>query len=128
MNKPVKVRKRVSDLAEKQGFTLKRSNPQGKWRLVGSTGVSAPVMPGRRGRVFLDLEEAEDWLREGVATQIQMSHPANFRAPCGTLCLVRCMLCGTTRNGRENWLMAVSTGRCCWCGWGEPELGGGDDA
>jgi len=34
----------------------------------------------------------------------------------GKLYLVRCFVCGGD-HGRENWAMAVASGKCCWCGW-----------
>jgi hypothetical protein len=43
----------------------------------------------------------------------------NFRDHDGRLFLVRCFAC-TPEYGRENWALAVATGRCCWCGWPDP--------
>lgn len=38
----------------------------------------------------------------------------NFRGEDGTLYVVYCPRCN-----RENWAMAVATGKCAWCGWSE---------
>lgn len=35
---------------------------------------------------------------------------------CGQLFLVRCYEC-EPKYGRENYLLAVATGQCAWCGW-----------
>ncbi len=47
----------------------------------------------------------------------------NFRWPLGygRLFLVRCFACEPER-GRENWVMAVSSGVCVWCQWTEEPL------
>lgn len=44
--------------------------------------------------------------------------PPNFRGDNGKLYLVRCFVC-EPNGGKENWSMAVATGRCEWCGWEE---------
>jgi len=31
---------------------------------------------------------------------------------CGFYCMEKCFNCG-----RENWALAVATGRCAWCGY-----------
>ncbi len=41
----------------------------------------------------------------------------NFREE-GKLYLVRCFSCGG-EYGKENYMPAVATGRCAWCGWEE---------
>lgn len=43
----------------------------------------------------------------------------NFREN-GKLYLVRCFKCDPDR-GRENYLPAVASGSCAWCGWKEGE-------
>jgi hypothetical protein len=43
--------------------------------------------------------------------------PPNFTQD-GKFYLVRCFVCDS-RYGRENWAMAVASGKCCWCGWSE---------
>lgn len=35
-----------------------------------------------------------------------------FLGDDGQVCLTRC-----PKRLRENWAMAVATGRCCWCGY-----------
>ena len=40
----------------------------------------------------------------------------NFRSDNGRLFLMRCYSCEAV-VGRENWALAVATGRCSWCGW-----------
>lgn len=42
----------------------------------------------------------------------------NFRGVDGQLFLVRCFVCEPWR-GRENYLPAVASGTCAWCGWKE---------
>jgi len=42
----------------------------------------------------------------------------NFRGKDGKLYLVRCYAC-EPRYGRENYMPAVATGQCAWCGWQE---------
>jgi hypothetical protein len=42
----------------------------------------------------------------------------NFHAADGRLFLVRCFACGG-EHGTENWAMAVSSGRCAFCGWAD---------
>lgn len=49
----------------------------------------------------------------------QSRHP-NFRNKEGVLYLVRCFLCDGD-GGRENYLPAVASGQCAWCGWKEAE-------
>lgn len=46
--------------------------------------------------------------------------PPNFRSDEGKLYLVRCFVCGG-EHGRENYIPAVATGQCAWCGWKEEE-------
>ena len=48
---------------------------------------------------------------------IQDSQP-NFRGKDGKLYLVRCFQCDESR-GRENYVLAASSGQCGWCGWKE---------
>lgn len=48
---------------------------------------------------------------------IQDRHP-NFRDEKGKLYLVRCFACGGG-NGTENYLPAVASGQCAFCGWKE---------
>lgn len=59
-----------------------------------------------------ELEQLRDITREQ-----QLENPANFIGQEGNLYLVRCMACGDTPLGRENYLPAVATGTCTWCGW-----------
>lgn len=40
----------------------------------------------------------------------------NFRSEEGKLFLVRCFICNP-EEGKENWVGAVASGRCVWCGW-----------
>lgn len=44
--------------------------------------------------------------------------PPNFRDENGKLYLVRCFACENER-GTENYMPAVATGQCAWCGWKE---------
>lgn len=46
------------------------------------------------------------------------TEPPNFRDEKGNLYVVRCRECK-----RENYALAVASGRCCWCGWGEKKEG-----
>lgn len=39
----------------------------------------------------------------------------NFESK-GSIYLVRCFNCDPV-HGKENYCMAVPTGRCAWCGW-----------
>ena len=41
-----------------------------------------------------------------------MKHGEVFKGDDGNLYLVRCPKCG-----RENYMLAVASGRCCWCGY-----------
>jgi len=52
---------------------------------------------------------------DGSAKTIQDRRP-NFRDKSGQLFLVRCFACGG-EHGRENYIPAVATGTCAWCGW-----------
>lgn len=49
-----------------------------------------------------------------------MPHPneqkPNFRDDNDKLFLVRCFACEPD-HGRENYLPAVASGQCAWCGW-----------
>ena len=47
--------------------------------------------------------------------------PPNFRKN-GKLFLVRCFACSDSQRGRENYLPAVASGQCAWCGWKEEPL------
>jgi len=40
----------------------------------------------------------------------------NFYNKAGKLFLVRCFVCDRL-YGKENYLPAVDTGQCAWCGW-----------
>ena len=42
----------------------------------------------------------------------------NFRDEEGKLYLVRCFVCDE-EHGRENWVVAVASGTCAFCGWAE---------
>lgn len=42
----------------------------------------------------------------------------NFREG-GKLYLIRCFACDSSERGRENYLPAVASGQCAWCGWEE---------
>jgi hypothetical protein len=44
--------------------------------------------------------------------------PPNFIGKNGKLFLVRCYNCGG-EHGTENYLPAVASGQCVWCGWPE---------
>ena len=52
-----------------------------------------------------------------INTKEQEIHP-NFRSKDGKLFLVRCYNCVPV-VGRENYLPAVASGQCAWCGWEE---------
>ena len=60
-----------------------------------------------------------------VTRDDQLEHPANFEDDDGRLYLVRCIACSDAEGqprglwGRENYLPAVATGKCVWCGWSE---------
>lgn len=43
----------------------------------------------------------------------------NFRRPNGSLVLLRCYACTEPDKGVENYIPAVWTGQCAWCGWRE---------
>lgn len=49
---------------------------------------------------------------------VNQDRPPNFREK-GKLYLVRCFACGGLELGRENYLPAVASGQCAWCGWHE---------
>ena len=51
--------------------------------------------------------------------KIQEKRP-NFRNSEGKLYLVRCFICDPN-CGVENYMPAVATGQCAWCGWKETE-------
>ena len=53
---------------------------------------------------------------------VQDKHP-NFRDESDKLFLIRCFACEPGR-GRENWMPAVSSGSCAWCGWKEKKTKG----
>jgi hypothetical protein len=42
----------------------------------------------------------------------------NFRGDDGRLYLIRCYVCDPT-HGQENYITAVASGQCAWCGWKE---------
>ena len=46
--------------------------------------------------------------------KINQDRKPNFREG-GKLYLVRCYACDP--HGRENYSMAVASGKCAWCGW-----------
>lgn len=52
--------------------------------------------------------------------KVNQNRGANFRNKDGKLYLVRCYACEPDR-GRENYLPAVASGQCAWCGWCESE-------
>lgn len=52
-----------------------------------------------------------------MAETIQ-DRPPNFRDDEGRLYLVRCFVCDPD-VGRENYVLAVATGQCAFCGWSE---------
>ena len=45
---------------------------------------------------------------------------SNFRDENGKLFLVRCFNCDP-EYGRENYVPAVASGQCAWCGWKEED-------
>ena len=47
----------------------------------------------------------------------------NFKDADGKFYLVRCFACSESERGRENYVMAVSSGQCAWCGWEEKSKG-----
>jgi hypothetical protein len=47
--------------------------------------------------------------------------PPNFREN-GKLYLVRCFSCGAEPRGTENYLPAVASGTCAWCGWSGKDI------
>lgn len=53
-----------------------------------------------------------------ITREEQLKNKANFLDKNGKLFLVRCMNCGDSERGRENWIVAVANGECAWCGWG----------
>lgn len=63
-------------------------------------------------KVSMKEVQTRDDLQEG---------PPNFRGKDGQLFLVRCFACGDWPQGRENYLPAVASGRCAWCGWQEAQ-------
>ncbi len=58
-----------------------------------------------------------------VETQKARPLTVNDRAPNfredGKLYLVRCFACSTGERGIENYMPAVASGQCAWCGWDE---------
>jgi len=50
-------------------------------------------------------------------TAEQLREP-NFRNSEGRLFLIRCFVC-EPKFGRENYLPAVASGKCAFCGWKE---------
>ncbi len=46
----------------------------------------------------------------------QNRHPNYYHGE--TFCLVRCFACNPA-YGKENYAIAVTTGKCAWCGWKE---------
>ena len=52
-----------------------------------------------------------------MKTTIQDRDP-NFRDKDGKLFLVRCFNCDPI-YGKENYILSVASGQCCWCGWKE---------
>lgn len=50
----------------------------------------------------------------------QLKNIENFIQNC-KLYLKRCMTCGNTKKGRENWELSVTSGKCEWCGWEDKE-------
>ena len=51
---------------------------------------------------------------------VNQDRPPNFRKD-GRLFLVRCFACGSKERGTENYLPAVASGQCAWCGWKEKD-------
>lgn len=51
--------------------------------------------------------------------RVIQERPPNFRDDDGKLYLVRCFACGDSEYGKENYMMAVASGQCAWCGWKE---------
>ncbi len=50
-----------------------------------------------------------------MKSKINQDRPPNFRSADGRLYLVRCFACEPT-HGKENYLPAVASGLCAWCG------------
>jgi hypothetical protein len=61
---------------------------------------------------------APDDLTDAASASIQDRAP-NFREN-GRLYLVRCFACDSV-GGTENYLPAVASGCCAWCGWCQPK-------
>ena len=55
---------------------------------------------------------------KSITLDEQLKNKANFISG-GKLYLVRCMQCGDSKRGRENYAGAVASGMCAWCGWSE---------
>lgn len=49
---------------------------------------------------------------------VNQDREPNFRNEDGKLYLVRCFACDP-EHGRENYIPAVASGQCVWCGWKE---------
>jgi len=69
--------------------------------------------------VLLDLKMGKGSKTNPIVNMRQRLLP-NFRDEQGRLFLVRCYACDSER-GRENYLMAVASGACAWCGWKDKE-------
>ena len=54
-------------------------------------------------------------LMKKMITFAQQNKPPNYIGKDGSFFLVRCFNCG----GTENYLPAVASGQCNWCGWSE---------
>lgn len=52
-----------------------------------------------------------------ISRDEQLKRRGNFEEK-GKLYLVRCYSCDPV-NGRENYMGAVASGTCAWCGWSE---------
>lgn len=60
-----------------------------------------------------------DETRPLVGDVVNQDRPPNFRSETrGGLYLVRCFVC-EPEHGRENYIPAVASGQCAWCGWEE---------
>ena len=67
---------------------------------------------------FRDYGAGELVGRPGVTREDQLALPANWESK-GRLFLQRCVACTDSPRGRENYMPAVSSGTCAWCGWPE---------
>jgi len=55
-----------------------------------------------------------------IPLEVNQDREPNYRDDAGLLCIVRCFVCDPER-GKENYLLAVASGKCVWCGWPHEE-------